>query len=170
MAGTFSEIQDESTRYVGEVVYVTMTTVDERGRPRARILIAAWEAIDDRPVGWIATFEIPVKTACLGNPPRHVLLPGPEAERRLRRHGGRVGRRPGDQARGAGPVPPRLPAAHRLRSYRLLEKNGRPKVRLVAPGPVARSGGAGRGPEERDPACRDLTGMPTSVRSRDTER
>jgi hypothetical protein len=69
MAGTFSEIQDEFFRYTGDVVYATMTTVDAKGRPRARILIAVWEVVDGRPVGWLATFKTPVKTAHLaGNP------------------------------------------------------------------------------------------------------
>lgn len=69
MASTFSEIQDEFFRYVGDIVYATMTTVDAKGRPRARILIAVWEVIDGRPVGWLATFKTPVKTAHLeGNP------------------------------------------------------------------------------------------------------
>ena len=69
MAGAFSEIQDEFFRYVGDVVYATMTTVDARGRPRARVLIALWEARDGRPVGWLATSKTPVKTAHLeGNP------------------------------------------------------------------------------------------------------
>ena len=40
MVQIFSEIQDEFFRYVGDVVYATMTTVDAKGRPRARILIA----------------------------------------------------------------------------------------------------------------------------------
>jgi hypothetical protein len=69
MVQTFSEIQKEFFRYMGYIVYATMTTVDAKGRARARILIAVWEVIDGRPVGWLATFKTPVKMAHLaGNP------------------------------------------------------------------------------------------------------
>ena len=69
MVQTFSEIKDEFFGYMGDIVYATMTTVDAKGRPRARILIAVWEVADGRPVGWLATFKTPVKTAHLaGNP------------------------------------------------------------------------------------------------------
>jgi general stress protein 26 len=69
MVQTFSKIQDEFFRYVGDIVYATMATVDAKGRPRARILIAVWEVVDGRLVGWLATFKTPVKTAHLaGNP------------------------------------------------------------------------------------------------------
>ena len=69
MVDSFSEIQDEFFGYMGDIVYATMTTVDAKGRPRARILIAVWEVADGRPVGWLATFKTPVKTAHLaGNP------------------------------------------------------------------------------------------------------
>jgi general stress protein 26 len=69
MVQTFSEIQDEFFRYMGDIVYATMTTVDAKGRPRARILIAVWEVVDGRPVGWLATFKTPVKTAHLARNP-----------------------------------------------------------------------------------------------------
>ena len=69
MIDSFSEIQDELFRYMGDIVYATMTTVDAKRRPRARILIAVWEVANGSPVGWLATFKIPVKTAHLaGNP------------------------------------------------------------------------------------------------------
>ena len=59
MVGTFSEIQDEFFRYLGDFVFATMTTVDAKGRPRARILMAIWEVADGRPVGWFAAFKTP---------------------------------------------------------------------------------------------------------------
>ena len=69
MVDSFSEIKDEFFGYVSDIVYATMTTVDAKGRPRARILIAVWEVADGEPVGWLATFKTPVKTAHLaGNP------------------------------------------------------------------------------------------------------
>jgi hypothetical protein len=49
--------------------YATMTTVDRRGRPRSRVLIAVWEIDGERPVGWLATFPTPVKTAHIAHNP-----------------------------------------------------------------------------------------------------
>ena len=69
MVGTFSEIQEEFFRYMGDIAYTTMTTVDAKGRPRSRILIAVWEVVGGRPVGWLATSKTPVKTAHLANNP-----------------------------------------------------------------------------------------------------
>ncbi|MGI5166185.1 pyridoxamine 5'-phosphate oxidase family protein [Spirillospora sp. CA-253888] len=65
----FAEIRDQFDAYVGDIVYATMTTVDKKGRPRARVLIPVWEVVDGRPVGWLATYRTPVKEAHLaGNP------------------------------------------------------------------------------------------------------
>ncbi|MEV2275767.1 pyridoxamine 5'-phosphate oxidase family protein [Nocardiopsis sp. NPDC049922] len=67
--GDFGRIRGDFDRIVGSVVYATMTTVDGRGRPRARVLVPVWETDGDRPVGWLATHPTPVKTAHLaGNP------------------------------------------------------------------------------------------------------
>jgi general stress protein 26 len=66
---SFAEIEDEFNAYIGDIVYATMTTVDAKGRPRARVLIPIWEVIDGRPAGWLATYKTPVKAAHLaGNP------------------------------------------------------------------------------------------------------
>lgn len=65
----FSAIRDSFEAYIGEIVYATMTTVDAKGRPRARVLIPVWEVVDDRPVGWLATYRTPVKAAHLANNP-----------------------------------------------------------------------------------------------------
>ncbi|MFE3451940.1 pyridoxamine 5'-phosphate oxidase family protein [Nonomuraea sp. NPDC059194] len=65
----FSEIQDAFEAYIGDIVYATMTTVDSKGRPRARVLIPIWEVVDGEPLGWLATYKTPVKAAHLaGNP------------------------------------------------------------------------------------------------------
>ncbi|MFI6814632.1 pyridoxamine 5'-phosphate oxidase family protein [Nonomuraea sp. NPDC050328] len=65
----FADIRDEFETYIGDIVYATMTTVDGRGRPRARVLIPVWEIVDGRPLGWLATYKTPVKAAHLaGNP------------------------------------------------------------------------------------------------------
>jgi general stress protein 26 len=68
-ASSFPEIQAQFEAYLGDIVYATMTTVDAKGRPRARILIAVWETIDARPVGWLATYKTPVKAAHLAYNP-----------------------------------------------------------------------------------------------------
>ncbi|QYN38213.1 pyridoxamine 5'-phosphate oxidase family protein [Pseudonocardia sp. DSM 110487] len=65
----FSEIREAFDAYVGDIVYATMTTVDAKGRPRARVLIPVWEVLDGLPLGWLATYRTPVKAAHLaGNP------------------------------------------------------------------------------------------------------
>ncbi|KAB2344747.1 pyridoxamine 5'-phosphate oxidase family protein [Actinomadura rudentiformis] len=66
---TFAELQDEFDAYIGDIVYATMTTVDKKGRPRARVLIPIWEVVDGKPVGWLATYKTPVKEAHLANNP-----------------------------------------------------------------------------------------------------
>lgn len=66
---SFTELQDQFNAYIGDIVYATMTTVDKKGRPRARVLIPVWEIVDGRPIGWLATYKTPVKAAHLaGNP------------------------------------------------------------------------------------------------------
>jgi hypothetical protein len=54
---------------VGSVVYATMTTVDRRGRPRARVLIPVWERTGTGLTGWLATYPTPVKSAHLATNP-----------------------------------------------------------------------------------------------------
>ncbi|WP_157246457.1 pyridoxamine 5'-phosphate oxidase family protein [Nonomuraea typhae] len=66
---TFGEIQEAFETYIGDIVYATMTTVDRKNRPRARVLIPIWEVVDGEPLGWLATYRTPVKAAHLaGNP------------------------------------------------------------------------------------------------------
>jgi general stress protein 26 len=61
----FSEIREAFDAYVGDINYDTMTTVDAKGRPRARVLIPVWEMDGDRPIGWLCTYRTPVKVAHL---------------------------------------------------------------------------------------------------------
>ncbi|GAA0985007.1 pyridoxamine 5'-phosphate oxidase family protein [Acrocarpospora macrocephala] len=68
-ASSFAAIQDEFNAYIGDIVYATMTTVDQKGRPRARVLIPIWELVADHPIGWLATYKTPVKTAHLAANP-----------------------------------------------------------------------------------------------------
>ncbi|MCP2164162.1 pyridoxamine 5'-phosphate oxidase family protein [Goodfellowiella coeruleoviolacea] len=65
----FAEMQGTFFAYIRDIKYATMTTVDRRGRPRARVLLPIWEVVDGRPVGWLAAFRTPVKTAHLANNP-----------------------------------------------------------------------------------------------------
>ncbi|GAA0911231.1 pyridoxamine 5'-phosphate oxidase family protein [Nonomuraea longicatena] len=65
----FADIRPAFEAYVGDINYATMTTVDSKGRPRARVLIPVWEVVDGDPLGWLATYKTPVKAAHLaGNP------------------------------------------------------------------------------------------------------
>ncbi|MER6011809.1 pyridoxamine 5'-phosphate oxidase family protein [Streptomyces bluensis] len=65
----FSGLQDTFFSYVRDIAYATMITVDRQGRPRARVLLPVWEVVDGRPVGWLAAYKTPVKTAHLANNP-----------------------------------------------------------------------------------------------------
>jgi general stress protein 26 len=69
----FAALRDQVAGTLRRVPYATMTTVDRKGRPRARVLIAVWELDGDRPVGWLATYRTPVKAAHLAHNP-HVTL------------------------------------------------------------------------------------------------
>ena len=50
-------------------MYCTFTTVDERGRPRSRILNPRFVARDGRPVGWALTGRTPLKSRHLAANP-----------------------------------------------------------------------------------------------------
>ncbi|MFD3700870.1 pyridoxamine 5'-phosphate oxidase family protein [Streptomyces sp. NPDC058646] len=66
---SFAEIEEEFNRYIRDIVYCSLVTVDSKGRPRARVLLPIWEVVDGRPVGWLAAYKTPVKTAHLKNNP-----------------------------------------------------------------------------------------------------
>ncbi|MER5783880.1 pyridoxamine 5'-phosphate oxidase family protein [Streptomyces mobaraensis] len=68
-AASFDDIRDTFLAYVREIRYATMVTVDRRNRPRARVLLPVWEIVDGRPVGWLAAYRTPVKTAHLARNP-----------------------------------------------------------------------------------------------------
>lgn len=70
---TFAEIRADVAAVLSRIRYATMTTVDPRGRPRARVLVAVWELDRDEPVGWLATFPTPVKVAHLAQNPHTTL-------------------------------------------------------------------------------------------------
>lgn len=66
---SFAEVRERFEQYLAEAVYATMVTVDARGRPRARVLIAVWETTERGPVGWLATYRTPVKATHLSTNP-----------------------------------------------------------------------------------------------------
>ncbi|NGN63776.1 pyridoxamine 5'-phosphate oxidase family protein [Streptomyces sp. A7024] len=66
---SFADIEAEFNRYISDIVYCSLITVDRKGRPRARVLLPVWEVVDGRPVGWLAAFSTPVKMAHIKNNP-----------------------------------------------------------------------------------------------------
>jgi general stress protein 26 len=62
---TFDEIRDEFEARVRRIVWCTVATVDEKGRPRTRILHPIWEGT----TGWIATGRHTLKTRHLERVP-----------------------------------------------------------------------------------------------------
>ncbi|MGP4018291.1 pyridoxamine 5'-phosphate oxidase family protein [Saccharopolyspora sp. 5N708] len=66
---TFSALEDTFFSYIRDIKYATMITVDRQYRPRARVLLPVWETVNGRPVGWLAAYKTPVKTAHLSNNP-----------------------------------------------------------------------------------------------------
>ncbi|GLW08040.1 pyridoxamine 5'-phosphate oxidase [Microtetraspora sp. NBRC 13810] len=66
---SFAAVRKQFEAYIGEIVYATMTTVDAKGRPRARVLIPIWEMAGEEPLGWLATYKTPVKAAHLAKNP-----------------------------------------------------------------------------------------------------
>ncbi|CAL9502345.1 pyridoxamine 5'-phosphate oxidase family protein [Streptomyces sp. enrichment culture] len=66
---SFSDIESTFTAYIQDIVYCTMVTVDRKSRPRARVLLPVWEVVAGRPVGWLAVYRTPVKTAHLAHNP-----------------------------------------------------------------------------------------------------
>jgi general stress protein 26 len=63
MVASFSALRAEFEQYVSDIQYCAMITVDKYDRPRSRILMAVWEMQDDLPVGWVAAYRTPVKSA-----------------------------------------------------------------------------------------------------------
>lgn len=66
---SFASLRPDVADILGHINYATMTTVDRKGRPRSRVLIAVWELDGDRLVGWLATFKTPVKAAHIAHNP-----------------------------------------------------------------------------------------------------
>lgn len=69
MTTAYADLRPDVDRILAGIVYATMTTVDQRHRPRSRVLIPVWEVAGDAPLGWLATFPTPVKVAHLAANP-----------------------------------------------------------------------------------------------------
>lgn len=67
--GAFTELHEDFVRLTNEIVWCTVATVDEKDRPRSRILHVSWEIDDGRPIGWATTSRTPTKTAHLARNP-----------------------------------------------------------------------------------------------------
>ncbi|MEW1584466.1 pyridoxamine 5'-phosphate oxidase family protein [Micromonospora vinacea] len=66
---SFADLRAEFERYVSDIQYCALITVDKYDRPRSRILMAIWEVRDDLPVGWVAAYRTPVKSAHIARNP-----------------------------------------------------------------------------------------------------
>ncbi|TCO44248.1 pyridoxamine 5'-phosphate oxidase family protein [Actinocrispum wychmicini] len=69
MAELFEALRDDFVRITDDVIWCSVTTVDDAGRPRSRILHPLWEIVDGRPVGWVVTGRTPVKARHLAANP-----------------------------------------------------------------------------------------------------
>jgi general stress protein 26 len=66
---SYTEIEEEFDAYVGHIVHATMVTVDSKNRPRTRVLIPVWENAGGTPIGWLATYRTPIKSAHIARNP-----------------------------------------------------------------------------------------------------
>jgi uncharacterized pyridoxamine 5'-phosphate oxidase family protein len=65
----FGALKDDFLRITGETVFCSVTTVDEAGRPRSRMLHPIFVVSDGRPLGWALTAPTPLKTRHLADNP-----------------------------------------------------------------------------------------------------
>jgi general stress protein 26 len=65
----FSELADDFRRLTADIVYCTVTTVDDRNRPRSRVMHPIFEVADGEPRGWAVTDRTPVKAGHLAANP-----------------------------------------------------------------------------------------------------
>ena len=72
-ARSFPGLAEDFLRIIAETVFCTATTIDERGRPRNRILHPIFVVRDARPIGWALTGRTPLKTRHLAANPEVAL-------------------------------------------------------------------------------------------------
>jgi general stress protein 26 len=58
----FAALEDDHLRITTKTVFCPVTTVDEAGRPRSRMLHPIFAVPDGRPLGWALTGRTPLKT------------------------------------------------------------------------------------------------------------
>jgi general stress protein 26 len=58
----FAALEDDHLRITTKTVFCTVTTFDEAGRPRSRMLHPIFAVPDGRPLGWALTGRTPLKT------------------------------------------------------------------------------------------------------------
>jgi uncharacterized pyridoxamine 5'-phosphate oxidase family protein len=69
MTDSFGEIAEDFLAFTADIGYCTVTTVDEAGRPRSRVMHPVFEVVDGASRGWAVTDRSPAKTRHLaGNP------------------------------------------------------------------------------------------------------
>jgi hypothetical protein len=68
-ADAFSELAEDFLRITAATVFCAATTVDERRRPRSRMLHPIFVVRDGRPLGWALTAPTPLKAAHLAANP-----------------------------------------------------------------------------------------------------
>jgi hypothetical protein len=65
----FSEVAPAFAEMANRMVYATLTTVDRRNRPRARMVHTLWEWDGKELVGWVGSLVTPMKKAHLERNP-----------------------------------------------------------------------------------------------------
>jgi general stress protein 26 len=65
----FADLQDDFVQLTTKIGWCAVATIDQRDRPRTRILHVSWEIDDSRPIGWVSTSRSPIKTAHLARNP-----------------------------------------------------------------------------------------------------
>jgi hypothetical protein len=66
---TLAELTDDLAEITGRIVWSTVSTTDQHGRPRARIMHPVWQISAEHVTGWIGTRRTPVKVAHLARSP-----------------------------------------------------------------------------------------------------
>jgi Pyridoxamine 5''-phosphate oxidase. len=66
---TLAETAPAFVEMANRMIYATLTTVDRRGRPRARMVHTLWEWDGEHLVGWVGSIVTPMKKAHLANNP-----------------------------------------------------------------------------------------------------
>lgn len=69
MSTLFSDLEADFLTFITDVVYCVVTTVDQAGRPRSRVMHPIFEVVEGAPMGWAVTDRTPIKTRHLAANP-----------------------------------------------------------------------------------------------------